>query len=223
MRIILRDLYGWTGPITADNWRKLDDLIRQRADDRAWHRQIMQRANIGRFCSELARREQGQDDDILQYSLEWAFFTRCQWGEFDTALYELERCWGKTPQSPVPIKPGAPATERTIRTLADVHDAVNHYVAAIPYDKLISMATHISTDIDFQSVSDAQMSQALQRRGQAGPAERDIYASYVNDAFLRASSRTPARSFSSSASPRSRCRPARPAASSPARSASWAK
>ena len=187
VRIILRNLYDWREPITPGNWRKLDDLIRSRADDRDWHRQIMRRANIARFSSELARREEGLDDDILQYSLEWAFFTRCQWGEFDTALYELERCWGRPIESPVPIKAGGrPKTVRVIRTLEDVHAAMSHYVATIPYDRLISLATHFSTDIDLVPVTDAQMAAALARRDQAGPAERDIYASYVNEAFLQA-------------------------------------
>ena len=44
--IILRDLYDWHDPITPGNWRKLDDLIRGRADDRAWHRQVMQQATL---------------------------------------------------------------------------------------------------------------------------------------------------------------------------------
>src|ERR1041384_5588360 len=35
VRLILADLYNWREPITADNWRKLDALIRERADDRA--------------------------------------------------------------------------------------------------------------------------------------------------------------------------------------------
>ena len=35
VRIILADLYGWREPITPGNWRRLDDLIRERADDRA--------------------------------------------------------------------------------------------------------------------------------------------------------------------------------------------
>ena len=53
----------------------------------------------------------------LQYSLEWAFFTRCQWGEFDTALYELERCWGSPPEPPSPIGPAsAHPARRAIRT-----------------------------------------------------------------------------------------------------------
>ena len=34
VRIILRELYGWTEPIDARNWRQLDALIRERADDR---------------------------------------------------------------------------------------------------------------------------------------------------------------------------------------------
>src|ERR1700677_4864646 len=29
VRLILQDLYGWSEPITASNWRKLDDLIRE--------------------------------------------------------------------------------------------------------------------------------------------------------------------------------------------------
>ena len=185
VRLILRDLYDWSEPITADNWQKLDAMIRERADDRAWQHGILDRLNIKRTVTEIARREKGEDDARLQYALEWGFFTRCQWGEFDTALYELERCWGRTPESPSPIGAGKrPATERTIRSLEDVRDAVLHYVENIPYDRVTSTATHLSTDIDFRPVSGREMEQALSRRAQAGPAERDLYASYVNEVFL---------------------------------------
>jgi hypothetical protein len=184
-RIALRDLYEWRDPVTADNWRRLDDRIRERADDRAWPREVMRRAGIQRFGTELARRGEGADDDILGYSLEWAFFTRTQWGEHDTALYELERCWGKSPDSPMPIGSGGrPPTERAIRALDDVHAAIEHYVRAMPVDRLLSMATHVSTDIDFTPVTDQQMAVALSRRDTAGPAERDTYAVYINEAFL---------------------------------------
>jgi hypothetical protein len=186
-RNILKDVYGWDVPITADNWRKLDGLIRERADDRAWAHSLLDRAHIQRSGTEFARRGQGEDNDRLLYALEWGFFTRTQWGEYDTALYELERCWGRKPTSPSPIGSGArPATERTIRSLADVHAAVQHYVVNIPYGQVLSMATHLSTDIDYTPVSDAAMEAALARRGQAGLAERSIYAAYVNEAFLTA-------------------------------------
>lgn len=185
VRIILRDLYGWDAPITKDSWRKLDALIRERADDRAWHHSILDRLNIRRTGTEIARREKGQDDERLQYALEWGFFTRCQWGEFDTALYELERCWGRTPDSPTPIGSGKrPATERTIRSLADIDAAVSHYVQAIPYHQILSTATHLSTDIDYRVVSEEEMEAALNRRPNAGPNERDVYASYINEQFL---------------------------------------
>jgi len=186
-RTMLKDLYDWDQPITADNWRKLDSVIRERADDRAWGHALLDRANIRRTGTELARRGQGEDDARLQYALEWGFFTRTQWGEFDTALYELERCWGKTPSSPAPIGAGTrPPTDRTIRSLADVHAAVQHYVDNIPYGQVLSMATHISTDIDYRPVSDGEMEAALTRRPQAGLAERSLYAAYVNEAFLTA-------------------------------------
>jgi glucuronate isomerase len=185
VRVILADLYGWSEPITADNWRRLDAMIRERADDRAWHHGILDRLDIRRTGTEIARRENGEDDDRLQYALEWGFFTRCQWGEFDTALYELERCWGRKPESPSPIGAGGrPPTERVIRTLDDVYAAIAHYVGAIPYGQVLSTATHISTDIDFRTVSDAEMEDALRRRDHAGPVERDLYASYINEAFL---------------------------------------
>ncbi len=187
VRIILRDLYGWREEITESNWRRLDDLIRERADDRAWSHAILDRLKIARTGTEIARRESGEDDARLQYALEWGFFTRCQWGEFDTALYELERCWGRSPESPSPIGSGGrPATDRQIRTLDDVRAAIDHYVSAIPDDRILSMATHISTDIRFRDVSDREMESALARRDVAGPDERDVYASYIQEAFLSA-------------------------------------
>jgi len=187
IRIILGDLYGWHDEITTANWESLDARIRERADDRRWHREIARRAGIRLFSTELARREGGTDDDLLRYSLEWAFFTRCQWGEFDTALYELERCWGKLPASSTAIGAGPrPPTDRVIRRLTDVHAAVDWYVDHIPVDEVLSTATHISTDIDLGLVSSREMEEALARRSQAGPAERNAYASYVNEAFLTA-------------------------------------
>ena len=185
-RIILADLYGWTDPVTPSNWRRLDAIVRERADDPEWGRAILDRAAIARSGTELARRGRGDDDARLQYALEWGFFTRCQWGEFDTALHELERCWGKSPEGPSPIGSGTrPVTDRSIRTLDDVHEAVGHYVGSIPYGRILATATHLSTDIDYHPVTDSEMAAALARRDQAGTVERDIYASYIHEAFLK--------------------------------------
>ena len=99
VRIILRELYGWTAAIAEGNWQKLDAYdTRAAADDRAQAHSVLDRAQRiqPHGHPELARRGKGEDDDRLQYALEWGFFTRTQWGEFDTALYELERCWGKS-------------------------------------------------------------------------------------------------------------------------------
>ena len=187
VRTILRDLYGWDQPVTADNWERLDAMVRERADDRAWQREILARANVNKLTTELARRESGADDDILHYSMEWAFFTRSQRGEYDMPLYELERCWGQVPGSPIPHAAGArPATERRIRSLDDVRAAMDHFVGQLAAAPVLSIATHISTDIAFRSVSDEEMAAALALRNAAGPSERDTYASYVHEAFLTA-------------------------------------
>jgi glucuronate isomerase len=185
LRIILRDLYNWHGPITEKNWQKLDALIRERADDSSWPHSILDRLNIRRSATEFARRRGGEDDDRLQYVMEWAMFNRCQWGEFDTALYELERCCGCPPGSPAPIggKKRQP-TERTVRSVADVREAMRYYVKTIPVGQVVATASTFSSEIDYREVSDAEMEQALSRRAQAGVRERDIYASYILEAFL---------------------------------------
>ena len=44
-------------------------------------------------------------------------FMRAQWGEFDTAVYDLERAWGRPPEAPSPSWAwGRPPTDRTIKT-----------------------------------------------------------------------------------------------------------
>ena len=59
----------------------------------------------------------------------------------------------------------------------DVKAAMEHYVHAIPADRLLSLATHISTDLDLMPVSEAEMAAALALRAEAGAKERSIYAS----------------------------------------------
>ncbi len=185
IRTILKDLYQWNEPVTPENWEKLDALIRERADDSAWQREILKRSGIQKTCTELVRREQGKDDEIMKFALEWIFVARVQWGEYDTAIYELERSWGNLPGAPTPIGGGKrPVPQKTIKTLSDVHDAVDYYVSVIPYDQIVATATHISTDIELTLVTDNQMEEALKCRDHAGVRERDIYASYIHEAIL---------------------------------------
>ena len=184
-RIILADLYGWKEPVTMDNWERLDAMIRERADDRSWHREIMKRALIERFVTETNRRGEGLDDDILDYSVEWAFFTRAQWGEFDTALYELERTWGQPATGPTPIGlKNRPPLERTIRSADDVRDAVRWYVTHFPETRLVSYATPWSMDIDYSLVTPEEFEAALKNRSHAGEKERSVYASYINEVLM---------------------------------------
>ncbi|HEY3397936.1 MAG TPA: hypothetical protein VGM19_09800 [Armatimonadota bacterium] len=187
LRVILGDLYGWHEPITAENWRELDAVIRRRSADPAWPREIMRRAGIHRACTEIVRRGDGHADDLLQYALEWAFFARAQWGVNDIPLYELEATWGQTaPAQPLPVTLGSrPPVAREIKTTADVREALGHYCDLIPFDQVLSTAQHLSTDLDYRLISDEEMSAALQRRPQATEADRDVYASYLLEAFLQ--------------------------------------
>lgn len=185
VRIILAELYDWHVPVTADNWRRLDGLIKERSGDAAWADELFARSRVARTNAEYTRRGEGRGDARLQYSLEWGFFTRAQWGEFDTPLYELERCWSM-PEAGGPMAIGGgvrPPLDRTIRSADDAAAAVAHYVGAIP-DYLIAKVTHLSTEMDYWATTPAEFEQALARRGEAGPAERSAYASYINELVL---------------------------------------
>ena len=187
VRIILEHLFGWRKPVTAANWSRLDGLIRERAREKGRAREIQAKAGIQRSCTELWRRHDGSADAMLQYSLEWAFFGRTQWGEFDTALWELEKAWSEgAPAAPSPIGPDAsrPVPSRTIRSVADVHEALDSYVDAIP-SNVLGTAQHVSTDIDFRAVDERTMAKALRRRARAGRLERDVYASFIMEEFFK--------------------------------------
>lgn len=187
-RIILEDLYDWHESVTAENWERLDALVRERAADPAWPREILRRAGIVRTGTELWRGRDGSADDLFQYSLEWAFFARTQWGQPDIPLFELERTWNETePGVPIPVtfdRQTAPPLAKTIRSVEDVHEAVAHYCASIPYGRVMATAQHISTDIVYGDRGEAEMAAALRSRAKAGDAERDVYASYILHRFL---------------------------------------
>ncbi|UCG58328.1 MAG: hypothetical protein JSU70_02245 [Phycisphaerales bacterium] len=186
MRTILSDLYDWNELITLRNWRELDTRVRDRNADPDWPREILRRAHVERLCTELPLRGDGSNDDILFYSLEWAFFTRNQWGVFDAPLYELEHAWQfDKPVRPLPVTISQrESAKRQIATVSDVKEAIAHYCRAIPYDQIVSTAHHVSTDMDYSLASDGQMQKALDNRKNAGPTERNIYASYLFESLL---------------------------------------
>ena len=187
-RIILKDLYEWDKPVTHENWRYIDGIIREKSKDKNWSREILGRAKIEKVSTELWRRKDGSADDVLKYSLEWAFFTRTQWKQYDTALLELENAWSQEmPSAPLPVtlKTGTLKHKKKIRTLDDVNNAIDYYCEHIPFEEVFSVAQHFSTDINYRLVDDNEMEVALRKREFASELERDIYANYILEAFLR--------------------------------------
>ncbi|MCL2699484.1 MAG: hypothetical protein FWE68_04160 [Defluviitaleaceae bacterium] len=168
VRLILSGLYGWDREITLDNWQEIDTVIAEKHKDSLnWAGDILRKVNVARVVTEYKYKTSGRSDKYLRFSLEWAFFTRSQWGQFDTALVELEN-----------------ALNKPVKTICDVHEAMESYCAQIPYDEIVSIAHHFSCDITYKSVSEAEMVQALQNRADAGEKERDIYANYLLELYL---------------------------------------
>lgn len=187
IRQILKDLYGWNEDITPQNWRRLDSIIRERYGD-GNARDIFKKAGIKGLNTEYWRKKDGRFNDIYTYSLEWAFFTRCQFGQYDTALVELENTMGlKSPGTPIPVKMVKEELRNlgALKTVDDVDAAMDSYCGTIPFDEVKSIAQSISTSIGFRPVTRDEMAKALKNRVNAGPLERDIYVNYIFDAFLR--------------------------------------
>lgn len=185
---ILSDLYDWNEPITLENWRELDKRIREKYNhnDPAWAEEIFRRAGVKRAVTEYCRRDKGEFDHLLQYSLEWGFFARNQWGHNDAALLELEHAWEQDePGLPLPVTAENLHFTRKIETVQDVYEAMEHYCSRIPVNDIVSTAQHISTDIHFRAVTEEEMEEALKNRENAGERERDIYASFVFQHFLK--------------------------------------
>lgn len=187
VRLILKHLYDWDKPLTKENWREIHHIIKEKSKAPGRPEEIMKKAGISKLCTELWRRKAGNADHLLSYSLEWAFFGRCQWDQFDTALLELENTWDKTePGTPLPvnIEEGGVKIAKRVRTIEDVHEAIKHYCSLIPFGDIINVAQWLSTDMDQRLVSEEEMRGALLKRETAGPLERDIYASYIFEYFL---------------------------------------
>lgn len=189
VRIILSEIYGWNDEITEDNWRELHELIKSKGCTLARAKEIANRANIIKTSTEWARRCNHIADDMFYYSIEWAFFCRGQYGVFDAPLFELEHAWNEViPGPPLPVTAHKEDYhfEKTIRTIEDVDAAIEHYMESIPWDEVKSHASHFSTDIHYRNVTREEMIEALAKRDTAGVEERDIYANYINEAFLNA-------------------------------------
>lgn len=188
VRIILKDLYGWEDEITEENWRECHELIKSKGCGHDRAKEIADKAHIEKSSTELWRGRDHKHDDMLMYSLEWAFFCRAQWGINDAALLELEHAWNEEipgPPLPVTSDPSLYNFAKKIKNIDDVYAAIEHYVDHIPYDEVFSNASHFSTDINYHDVTEEDMVKALANRDNAGAWERDVYANFINEEFLK--------------------------------------
>ncbi|MHB1485227.1 MAG: hypothetical protein ACYCYI_11255 [Saccharofermentanales bacterium] len=186
-KTIFKDLYNWDKPITKENWRELDEIIRKKYNDKNWADEIIKKSGISTFSTELSRKGKQNRKDVV-FSLEWSFFTRAQWKQFDTALIELEFAWmHDKPSKPLSVNfdPALAADFKRIKTLKDVDDAITHYVDKIPTAEVVSSTQHFSTDIEYRYVSDEEMEKALDNRNNCGTYERDVYANYIVENFMK--------------------------------------
>lgn len=186
MTIILRDLYGFDKPLTKENWREADRLIREKHAQSGWAKEIADRARIAKACTEFARKGDGSADWLLEYALEWTMYTRRQYGLYDAPLIELEYAWScEGPSDPLPVTLGKrPDFGKYIHTIDDVYTAMDHYFNVIPFKKLVYAGSHWSADLHYRRVSEEEMIDALSKRDYATPLEEEVYANFLQQLYL---------------------------------------
>ena len=121
--------------------------------------------------------------------MEWFFFTRTQRGEDDTAVYEVGTLLGlKALKAPLGICVSTrPLLDRTIRICDDVTRRCGISSRSWPPRTCgLLCHAHFHRHCFSRGFPTPRSAAALKRRGEAGPAERDIYASYIHEAFLTA-------------------------------------
>lgn len=190
LKRMLKDLYGFTDTINVDNWEKLDSAVRERYKS-GYAEEILKKANIAAVNTEYCRKRDLENNSFF-YSLEWAFFTRSQYGLFDASIIELEIAASqKEPEGPIPVTAhgtGFPFRQH-LKTVEEIDEAIESYVLKIPFDKIVSLPTHFSTDINYGAVTREDMAKALKARRTAGTRERDVYANYINNKYFEALSK----------------------------------
>ena len=187
MTVILKDIYGWEKEITLENWRTIDKIIKDKGCTIERAKKIASMCGVVSSNTEIERCFGHKADELFNYSLDWSFFTRARWGQYDTALLELEYSWNQDypgPPLPVTIDRSTLKFEKVIRTIEDVDTALDHYIEHMPFDEIANMTSHLSTDINYRAVTREEMVSALALRDTAGETERDVYANYVCEGFL---------------------------------------
>ncbi len=184
---ILSGLYGWDKETNLGNWREIDGIIREKYAS-GYASGILDKANIEYINTEYCRRGDKPNSRYF-YGLEWAFFTRSQYGAFDAPLIELEVASSQDePLGPLPVNIDRAlyAGVKKLKTPEDIDAAIGEYVRKIPLDKIAGMATHFSTDIKYRDIPRDELALALKNRDSAGPPENDVYANYINQKYMEA-------------------------------------
>ena len=187
LRMILRDLYAWKEPITPGNWRRLDAMVRERADDRAWHHAIFDRLNIRRTCAEHARRGSGRRRRAAAILAGMGVLHPLPMGRVRHGPVRAGALLG--PAAGAARRRSAASGRPSDRVIGMPGRRARGHRALRRRDPLRSDHQHRHLVFHDDRLPPGQ------RRGNGGrhppprpgrPAERDIYASYINEAFLTA-------------------------------------
>lgn len=187
IRHILRDLYGWEEEITLQNWERIDAIIRDKHSD-VFAVEVFEKAGLRALNTEYWRKKDGRFSGRFFYCMEWGFFSRCQYKVNDIALLELENTLGMTePGEPIPVtmKPDEIRNRGALKTVEDVDRALDAYCAAIPFDEVRSIATSVSTAVDFRFVTREEMIASMANRENATERDRDVYMNYITDELFK--------------------------------------
>lgn len=164
LRQILRDLYDFDEPITAQSLEKLQAAFEERTSRDGWGRQVLREANIERILSsryQVPPLADGQEDPGIRFTIETA--PTAGWREYMTWADRLERIEQRT--------------GRQVRSADELREMTRDYYDRLDWSDKHGLVAWISSDCDFRPANDREIDRILKDVGEKkkiSPADRSL-------------------------------------------------
>ncbi|MBS3733972.1 MAG: hypothetical protein KGY99_03500 [Phycisphaerae bacterium] len=170
LQTILRDLYGFDEPPTAESLPRLHEAFKRASDDPGRARRVLERARVVRLCSsklDVAPLEPGQWDGDIRFTIEdMPLAGKTDYTPWSAHLETLDATLG-----------------RDVTSADDLREAVAAYYADYDWTGRNALVAWVGAEADFTPVGDAEINRiiAAARSGGALPLaqRRLLEAAYI--------------------------------------------
>jgi len=172
LKTILRDLYEWEGPLTAENLPRIREAFEAKTGQKDWAKQVLAKANVVRLCSSQVKVNpvpEGQWDGNIRFTLERA----------PTSGTSEFRSWKQRLEAVGKI------LGRDVATVEHLREAVARFYEGFDWSDKKALVAWVSSEADFRPVDEAHLNRLL-ADAQADKALDADGVRFLEAAFIRA-------------------------------------